>query len=83
MRLGTLILEIMGTILMIIGNRDMTFVRGGGGRGTAAGNIVCYDNMDQMTGYNAKLTIFGFKLNELTPKLIINKYSIKISLKVS
>ena len=53
------------------------------GRGTAAGNIVCYDNMDQMTGYNAKLTIFGFKLNELTPKLIINKYSIKISLKVS
>ena len=31
MRLGTLILEIMGTILMIIGNRDMTFVRRGGG----------------------------------------------------
>ena len=30
MRLGTLILEIMGNIVMIIGNLDMTCVRGGG-----------------------------------------------------
>ena len=59
MRLGTLKQEIMGNILMIIGNLDMTCVRG---EGTvvkmAAGKIVCYDNMDQMTGYNAKLTFF-------------------------
>ena len=44
---------------MIIANPDMTCVRG---EGTvfqmAAGNIVCYDKMDQMTGYNAKLTFF-------------------------
>ena len=33
----------------------------------AAGSIVCYDNMDRMTGYNAKLTFLGFKLIELTP----------------
>ena len=53
MRLGTFILEIVGNILMIIGNLDMTCVRW---KGTvfemAAANIVCYDNMDQMTGYN-------------------------------
>ena len=29
-----------------------------------------------MTGYNARLSFFGFKLIELTPKLI--KYGIKI-----
>ena len=40
-----------------------------------------YDNMDQMTGYNAKLIFFRFKLIELTPKVIKN--GIKISLKVS
>ena len=71
MRLGTLILEIMENILMIIGNLDMTCFRRGGGVGTvfkmAAGSIVCYDNMDRMTGYNAKLTFLGFKLIELTP----------------
>ena len=49
----------------------------------AAGNIVCYQKINQMTGYNAKLTFFGCKLIELTPKLIINKYGIKILLKVS
>ena len=42
-----------------------------------AGNIVCYDKKDEMTEYNAKLTFFGFKLIELTPKLI--KYGIKVS----
>ena len=56
-----------------------------GGEGTvfkmAAGNIVFYDNMDEMTGYNAKLTFFGFKLITLTPKLV--KYGVKIPLKVS
>ena len=40
-----------------------------------------YDNMDQMTGYNAKLIFFRVKLIELKPKVI--KYVIKISLKVS
>ena len=55
MRLGTLILETMGNILMIIGNLDMTCFGGGGEWGMgetvfkmAAGNIVCYDNMDQI-----------------------------------
>ena len=37
--------------------------------------------MGQMTGYNAKLIFFRFKLIELTPKVIKN--GIKISLKVS
>ena len=35
----------------------------------------------KMTGYNVKLSLFGFKLIELTPKLI--KRGIKVSLKVS
>ena len=34
-----------------------------------------------MTEYNVKLSFFGFKLIELTPKLI--KCGIKVSLKVS
>ena len=34
-----------------------------------------------MTGYNVKLSFFGFKVIELTPKLI--KYGIKVLLKVS
>ena len=65
---------------MIIGNQDMTCVRGGGGSGDSFRNgqrLYClYDNMDQMTGYNVKFSFFVFKLIELTPKLI--KYGIKI-----
>ena len=75
MRLCTLILEIMGNILMIMGNLDMTCVRG---KGTvfkmAAGNIVCTTAWIKMTGYKVQLSFFGFKLIELTPKLI--KYDI-------
>lgn len=70
---------------MIIGNQDMTCLCQGGGGGDSFQNgqrLYClYDNMDQMTGYNAKLIFFRFKLIELTPKVIKN--GIKISLKVS
>ena len=61
----------------------MTCVRGGGGDSFHNGRwqYCLYDNMDQMTGYNAKLIFFRFKLIELKPKVI--KYVIKISLKVS
>lgn len=75
MGLGTLILEIMGNILMIIGSLDMTCVmKERIVFKMAADNIVC-------TGYNVKLSFFLFKLIELPPKLI--KYGIKVSLKVS
>ena len=43
----------------------------------AAGNIVWTTAWIKMTGYNVKLSFFGFKLIELTPKLI--KYGIKVS----
>ena len=80
MRVGTLSLKIMGNILMIIGNLDMTCV-GGGGEGTvfkmAAGNIVCTTTWIKMNGCNVKLPLCGFKLIELTPKL--TEYGIKES----
>ena len=47
----------------------------------AAGNIIRTTAWIKMTGYNAKLSFFRFKLIELTPKLI--KYDIKVSLKDS
>ena len=43
----------------------------------AAGNIVWATALIKVTGYNVKLSFFGFKLIELTPKLI--KYGIKVS----
>ena len=68
---------------MIMGNLDMTCVRGGEGTvfKMTACNIVCTTAWIKMTGYNVKLSFFGFKLIELTPKLI--KYGVKVSLKVS
>ena len=80
MRVGTLSLKIMGNILMITGNLDMTCVRGGG-EGTVfkmdAGNIVCTTTWIKMNGCNVKLPLSGFKLIELTPKL--SEYGIKVS----
>ena len=69
----------MGNILMIIGNLDMTcFGRGGGGGGGFSfrnGRWQCcllrQQGSTDLTGYNAKLTFFGFKLI---------KYGIKVSL---
>ena len=78
MRVGTLSLKIMGNILMITGNLDMTCV---GGEGTVfkvdAGNIVCTTTWIKMNGCNVKLPLSGFKLIELTPKL--SEYGIKVS----
>ena len=60
----------------------MTYVRGEGRVfKMTAGNIVLTTAWMKMTGYNVKLSFFGFKLIELTPKLI--KCGIKVSLKVS
>lgn len=42
----------------------------------ADSHIGCTTTWIKMTGYNARLSFFGFKLIELTPKLI--KYGIKI-----
>ena len=59
----------MGNILMIIGNLDMTCFGRESGGGTvfkiAAGNIVCYDNMDQMTWLDTMPNLHFLDLNLL------------------